>query len=139
LAAPAAAGIPLTHRGIAADFTVVSGHLDPGRAPDDVVNWPGLAAITGTLVLLMAMDRLEQIAEALIAHGRSADTPTAVVRRATLPEQQVVRAPLREIAGAAAAAGIGSPAVVVVGDVVGVLESVWPPDEADSVGLRPME
>ena len=121
LAAPAAAGIPLTHRGVAADFTVVSGHLDPGRAPDDVVNWPGLAAITGTLVLLMAMDRLEQIADALIKHGRPALTPTAVVRRATLPDQQVVRAPLSEIAAAAAAAGIGSPAVVVVGDVVDVL------------------
>jgi uroporphyrin-III C-methyltransferase/precorrin-2 dehydrogenase/sirohydrochlorin ferrochelatase len=126
LAAPAAAGIPLTHRGVAADFTVISGHLDPGRAPDDVVNWPGLAAITGTLVLLMAMDRLEQIAEALIAHGRPGQTPTAVVRRATLPDQQVVRAPLSGIAAAAAAAGIGSPAVVVVGDVVGVLAAGWP-------------
>ncbi|MCW2497542.1 uroporphyrinogen-III C-methyltransferase [Jatrophihabitans sp.] len=121
LAAPAAAGIPLTHRGVAADFTVVSGHLDPGRGPDDVVNWPGLAAITGTLVLLMAMDRLEQIAAALIEHGRAPQTPAAVVRRATLPDQQVVRAPLDRIAKAAAEAGVGSPAVVVVGDVVGVL------------------
>ena len=121
LAAPAAAGIPLTHRGVAADFTVVSGHLDPGRAPDDVVNWPGLAAITGTLVLLMAMDRLDAIAEALIKHGRDASTPAAVVRRATLPDQQVVRAPLSEIAAAAEAAGVGAPAVVVVGEVVDVL------------------
>jgi uroporphyrin-III C-methyltransferase/precorrin-2 dehydrogenase/sirohydrochlorin ferrochelatase len=121
LAAPAAAGIPLTHRGVAADFTVVSGHLDPGRAPEDVVNWPGLAAISGTLVLLMAMDRLEQIADALIKHGRPALTPAAVVRRATLADQQVVRAPLSEIAAAAEAAGVGSPAVVVVGEVVDVL------------------
>ena len=121
LAAPAAAGIPLTHRGVSADFTVVSGHLDPGRAPDDVVNWPGLAAITGTLVLLMAMDRLDAIAEALIEHGRAASTPAAVVRRATLPDQQVVRAPLSEIAAAARAAGVGAPAVVVVGAVVDVL------------------
>ena len=121
LAAPAAAGIPLTHRGVSADFTVVSGHLDPGRAPEDVVNWPGLAAITGTLVLLMAMDRLDVIAEALIRHGRPASTPAAVVRRATLSDQQVVRAPLSEIAVAAASAGIGAPAVVVVGAVVDVL------------------
>ena len=128
LAAPAAAGIPLTHRGVAADFTVVSGHLDPGRAPDDVVNWPGLAAITGTLVLLMAMDRLDAIAQALIKHGRAASTPTAVVRRATLPDQQVVRAPLSEIAAAAAHAGVRSPAVVVVGDVVDVLRDVGNPN-----------
>jgi uroporphyrin-III C-methyltransferase/precorrin-2 dehydrogenase/sirohydrochlorin ferrochelatase len=121
LAAPAAAGIPLTHRGLAGDFTVVSGHLDPGRE-DDVVNWPGLAMITGTLVLLMAMDRLDQIAQALIAHGRPADTPAAVVHRATLGEQRVVRAALSEIAKASADAGIGSPAVVVVGPVVEVLQ-----------------
>jgi uroporphyrin-III C-methyltransferase/precorrin-2 dehydrogenase/sirohydrochlorin ferrochelatase len=121
LAAPAAAGIPLTHRGLAGDFTVVSGHLDPGRE-DDVVNWPGLAMITGTLVLLMAMDRLDQIAQALITHGRPADTPAAVIHRATLGEQRVVRAPLSEIAKASADAGIGAPAVVVVGSVVTVLE-----------------
>jgi uroporphyrin-III C-methyltransferase/precorrin-2 dehydrogenase/sirohydrochlorin ferrochelatase len=120
LAAPAAAGIPLTHRGVSGDFTVVSGHLDPGR-DDDVVNWPGLASITGTLVLLMAMDRLDAIAEALIAHGRPADTPAAVVHRATLGEQRVVRAPLRHIAKVSADAGIGAPAVVVVGTVVDVL------------------
>jgi uroporphyrin-III C-methyltransferase/precorrin-2 dehydrogenase/sirohydrochlorin ferrochelatase len=122
LAAPAAAGIPLTHRGIAGDFTVVSGHLDPGRE-DDVVNWPGLAMITGTLVLLMAMDRLDQIAQALIAHGRPASTPAAVIHRATLGEQQVVRAPLDRIAKAAADAGVGAPAVVVVGAVVDVLDT----------------
>ena len=57
------AGIPLTHRGVAADFTVVSGHLDPGRSADAGVDWPGLAAGAGTLVLLMAMDRLELIAD----------------------------------------------------------------------------
>ena len=123
LAAPAAAGIPLTHRGLAADFTVVSGHLDPGRAPDDVVNWPGLAAVSGTLVLLMAMDRLDKIAAALIQHGRPASTPAAVIRRATLADQEVVRAPLDRIAAAARAAGVGSPAVVVVGNVVGALQS----------------
>jgi uroporphyrin-III C-methyltransferase/precorrin-2 dehydrogenase/sirohydrochlorin ferrochelatase len=121
LAAPAAAGIPLTHRGVAADFTVVSGHLDPGRAPSDGVDWPGLATGAGTLVLLMSMDRLGLIADELIRHGRDGSTPSAVVHRATLPGQHVVRAPLAGLAEAVAAAGVGAPAVVVIGRVVDVL------------------
>jgi uroporphyrin-III C-methyltransferase/precorrin-2 dehydrogenase/sirohydrochlorin ferrochelatase len=121
LAGPAAAGIPLTHRGIAADFTVVSGHLDPGRPADESIDWPGLATHAGTLVLLMAMDRLGLIADELIAHGKAADTPSAVVYQATTDAQHVVRAPLAEIANAAARAGLGAPAVVVIGAVVDVL------------------
>ncbi len=121
LAAPAAAGVPLTHRGLAADFTVVSGHLDPGRAPGAGVDWPGLAANAGTLVLLMAMDRLGLIAAELIAHGRPPHTPAAVIHRATLPGQRVLRARLDGIAGAVERAGVGAPAVVVIGDVVDVL------------------
>ncbi|WP_375475063.1 uroporphyrinogen-III C-methyltransferase [uncultured Jatrophihabitans sp.] len=121
LAAPAAAGIPLTHRGVAADFTVVSGHLDPGRPGDAGVDWAALAATPGTLVLLMAMDRLGPIAGQLIAHGRSAATPAAVVHGASTAAQRVVRAPLAEIDAAARRAGVGAPAVVVVGEVVDVL------------------
>ncbi len=121
LAAPALAGIPLTHRGIAADFTVVSGHLDPGRPADQGVDWPGLAANAGTLVVLMAMDRLHLIADALIQHGRPASTPAAVVHRAASEHQQVVRARLDGIAAAARDAGLGAPAVVVIGAVVDVL------------------
>jgi len=122
LAGPAAAGIPLTHRGVAADFTVVSGHLDPGRPADSGIDWPGLAAGAGTLVLLMAMDRLDLIARELIAHGRSSTSPSAVVHRATLRGQRVVRAPLGELAAAVARAGVGAPAVIVIGDVVDILE-----------------
>jgi uroporphyrin-III C-methyltransferase/precorrin-2 dehydrogenase/sirohydrochlorin ferrochelatase len=121
LAGPASAAIPLTHRGVAADFTVVSGHLDPGRAVGNGVDWPGLAAGGGTLVLLMSMDRLDLIAEELIKHGRSATTPSAVVYRATLPGERIVRAPLRKLAAAVADAGIGAPAVIVIGDVVDIL------------------
>jgi uroporphyrin-III C-methyltransferase / precorrin-2 dehydrogenase / sirohydrochlorin ferrochelatase len=121
LAAPAAAGIPLTHRGVAADFTVVSGHLDPGRAPDGGVDWPGLAAGGGTLVLLMSMERLDLIASELIKHGRGAATPSAVVHRATMPGERIVRAPLGELAAAVAEAGVGAPAVIVVGAVADVL------------------
>ncbi len=121
LAGPTAAGIPLTHRGLAADFTVVSGHLDPGRSAEQGIDWPGLAASNGTLVLLMAMDRLELITSALIEHGRPATTPAAVIHRATTDEQRVVRAPLDSIAGAAAQEGVGAPAVVVIGEVVDIL------------------
>ncbi len=121
LAGPAMAGIPLTHRGVAADFTVVSGHLDPGRPTEQGIDWPGLAAHAGTLVILMAMDRLGLIADELIKHGRAATMPAAVVHRASLPDQVVVRAPLAELAAAAEQAGVGAPAVVVIGDVVDVL------------------
>jgi uroporphyrin-III C-methyltransferase/precorrin-2 dehydrogenase/sirohydrochlorin ferrochelatase len=121
LAAPALAAIPLTHRGVAADFTVVSGHLDPGRPADQGIDWPGLAAGGGTLVLLMAMERLDLISAELIAHGRPATTPAAVVQRASLNDERIVRAPLGEIAAAARSEGIGAPAVVVIGEVVNVL------------------
>jgi uroporphyrin-III C-methyltransferase / precorrin-2 dehydrogenase / sirohydrochlorin ferrochelatase len=121
LAAPAAAGIPLTHRGVAADFTVVSGHLDPGRSAEDGLDWRALSGGSSTLVLLMGVERLELITAELIEHGRAPRTPAAVIHRATLPGQQVVRAPLNELAAAVRAAGIGAPAVVVIGDVVGVL------------------
>jgi uroporphyrin-III C-methyltransferase/precorrin-2 dehydrogenase/sirohydrochlorin ferrochelatase len=126
LAGPAAAGIPLTHRGVSADFTVVSGHLDPGRPADAGIDWPGLAVGAGTLVLLMGMDRLGLIAGELIAHGRPASTPSAVVHRATLDGQQVVRAPLGELAAAVERAGVGAPAVMVIGEVVDVLGAPGP-------------
>jgi uroporphyrin-III C-methyltransferase/precorrin-2 dehydrogenase/sirohydrochlorin ferrochelatase len=121
LAGPALAGIPLTHRGLAADFTVVSGHLDPGRPSDEGIDWPGLATHAGTLVLLMAMDRLDRIAKELIEHGKAPDTPAAVVHRATTAHQRVLRGRLDEIAVAALREGVGAPAVVVIGRVVDVL------------------
>jgi len=121
LAAPAAAGIPLTHRGVAADFTVVSGHLDPGRPPEDGMDWDYLANGPSTLVLLMAMDRLDKIARELIARGRDPHTPAAAIANATLPTQRVVRAELAELAERTAAAGLAAPAVIVIGPVVDVL------------------
>ena len=121
LAAPAAAGIPLTHRGLAADFAVVSGHLDPGRPAGSGLDWAALATGPSTLVLLMSMERLDQIAAELVSHGRSASTPSAAVHRATLAGQRVVRAPLAELADAVRADGMGAPAVVVIGAVVDAL------------------
>jgi uroporphyrin-III C-methyltransferase/precorrin-2 dehydrogenase/sirohydrochlorin ferrochelatase len=111
---------------VSADFRVVSGHLEPGRPADSGIDWPGLAAGAGTLVLLMGMDRLSLIAGELIAHGRHATTPSAVVHRATLEGQQVVRAPLGELAAAVERAGIGAPAVIVIGEVVDILGSPGP-------------
>ncbi len=123
LAAPAAAGIPLTHRRVAADFTVVSGHLDPGRDPGSELDWRALARGSSTLVLLMSMDRLAGTVERLIASGRDPATPAAVVHRATLPGQRVVRGRLDRLPDVVAEAGFGAPSVVVVGDVVDVVRT----------------
>lgn len=120
LAAPALAGIPLTHRGVAADFAVISGHLDPQTTRDGGLDWAALATGPDTLVLLMAMERLGDIARTLIEHGRPADTPAAVIHRASTPAQRVVRGRLTDIAVAAGRAGVGAPAVVVVGAVAGL-------------------
>jgi uroporphyrin-III C-methyltransferase/precorrin-2 dehydrogenase/sirohydrochlorin ferrochelatase len=124
LAAPAVAGIPVTHRGLAAEFTVVSGHRDP-RAPGaaHAGGGPDYKALAGadTLVLLMAMDRLDPIVAELIAAGADPRTPAAAVRSATLPGQAVVRAALKDLPEAVREAGLGAPAVVVIGAVVNVL------------------
>jgi uroporphyrin-III C-methyltransferase/precorrin-2 dehydrogenase/sirohydrochlorin ferrochelatase len=122
LAGPVVAGIPLTHRGLAADFTVVSGHLDPGRPPDTGLDWDALARAS-TLVLLMAMERLDLIVKALMSHGRDPATPTAVIEQATLGAQRVLRAPLHRLADDVTAHGLGAPAVVVIGDVVNALST----------------
>ncbi len=121
LAAPALAGIPLTHRGIAADFTVVSGHLDPGRPPEDGLDWHYLANGPSTLVLLMAMDRLDKIARELILRGRDPHTPAAAIQNASRIGQRVVRAELGDLAEAVTAGGLTAPAVVVIGAVASVL------------------
>ncbi|MBV2366532.1 uroporphyrinogen-III C-methyltransferase [Streptomonospora sp. NEAU-YY374] len=117
LAAPAAAGIPVTHRGVAQDVHVVSGHVAPGD-PRSTVDWAALAAGGGTIVALMAVERLEAIAEALITHGRSPDTPVAAVQEATLPTQRTVRATLGTVGRAVRDSAIRPPAVIVIGEVV---------------------
>jgi uroporphyrin-III C-methyltransferase / precorrin-2 dehydrogenase / sirohydrochlorin ferrochelatase len=121
LAAPAAAGIPVTHRGVAQELVVVSGHVPPGH-PASKVDWAAVARLRGTVCLLMGLKNLAPIAAALVAGGRAPDTPVAVVREATTATQEVVRATLGTVAEAAA--HIAPPAVVVVGDVVTVAEGV---------------
>ena len=128
LAGPAAAGIPVTHRGVAAGFAVVSGHLDPTAdptRPGSSVDWQALADGPATLVLLMALDRLTAVAGELVKRGRPAATPVAVVRRATLPDQQVLVGTLETIGAQVTAAGLRPPAVIVIGDVVGLRDTLW--------------
>ena len=116
LAGPTSAGIPVTARGVNQSFTVVSAHLPPGD-PASTVDWDALARVGGTLVLLMAGDRLPAVCAALLAGGRDPATPVAVVSDATLPAQSTS---VTTLAGAGAEVGqVRAPAVVVVGEVVG--------------------
>ena len=117
IAAPAAAGIPVTHRGAAPGFAVVTGHEDPAK-PGTQLDWKALAAFPGTLVVLMGIGSIRTITTRLVANGRSAATPAAAVRWGTTERQEVVEAPLGELADAVQRAGLGSPATIVVGDVV---------------------
>jgi uroporphyrin-III C-methyltransferase/precorrin-2 dehydrogenase/sirohydrochlorin ferrochelatase len=119
IAVPALAGIPVTHRGVAHEFTVVSGHIGP-EDPDSLTNWAALAQLRGTIVLLMAVDKLPAITAALIAGGRDPNTAAAIVQEGSTAGQRVLRATLGELAAAARAAGIRPPAIAVIGDVVAV-------------------
>ncbi|MEU7586668.1 uroporphyrinogen-III C-methyltransferase [Micromonospora sp. NPDC049230] len=117
LAAPALAGVPVTHRGVAHDVTVVSGHLPPGH-PDSLVDWAALARARGTVVLLMAVDTIAKIASVLIEHGRAPETPVLAVQDAGQPGQRSLPARLDEIGAVAARESVGPPAVFVLGPVV---------------------
>ena len=122
-AVPAAAGVPLTHRGIAQEFHVVSGHVAPGDERS-AVDWRALGSSRATLVLLMATEHLPVIAETLIRHGRNAQTPVSVITDGTLPSQRTINARLDTVARDVAGAGIKPPAVVVVGEVVTISEQI---------------
>jgi uroporphyrin-III C-methyltransferase/precorrin-2 dehydrogenase/sirohydrochlorin ferrochelatase len=119
LAVPAVVGIPVTHRGVAHELVVVSGHIPPGH-PDSLVDWAALARLRGTLVLLMGVENLPAISRALLDAGRAADTPAAAIQEGTTRHQRVVRATLGGLADAVADAGVRPPAVVVIGDVAGM-------------------
>ena len=121
IAAPAYAGIPLTHRGVASAFTVVTGTEAPG-SQSSPIEWEALARRPGTLVLLMAWESLPTIVEALLRHGKQPDTPTALVRWGTEPYQQTVVGTLESIEAKAAAAGLRPPVVAIIGEVVRLRE-----------------
>ncbi|MET1063161.1 MAG: uroporphyrinogen-III C-methyltransferase [Aeromicrobium sp.] len=119
IAAPASAGIPVTHRGLAQGFTVISGHVPPGH-PDSTLDYAALARTGTTLVVLMGVRTLGAICAALVEAGLDPSTPAAVVADGTLPSQRVVRATLATLDQVASAAGIGAPAVAVIGDVADI-------------------
>lgn len=119
VAVPAVAGIPLTHRGVASSFAVVTGHrsADGGTPP---VDWGRLAGAVDTLVVLMGLANLPEITRQLIAHGRDPRTPAALIERGTTEAQRTITAPLADLPVAAATAGLEPPVVLVIGDVVEV-------------------
>jgi len=123
VAVPAWAGIPVTHRGITQDFSVVSAHLDPSQ-PGATVDWAAMARNGGTLVLLMAVAHLDTVATELVKRGRDAATPVAVISDGTTADQQVLTSTLGDVAADAAVVGVRPPAVVVVGDVVRLREQL---------------
>lgn len=118
--AAAALGVPLTHRGTASCVTFATGHGAGGGERWGPEEWRALAVLQGTLVLYMGMAHLAAAAAALMEGGRSPDTPVVVVEWATLPRQRQVEGTLAGIARAVDQAGLGAPAVVVVGEVAGL-------------------
>ena len=123
IAAPAYAGIPISHRKIAASFAIITGHEDPSRS-ESAIDWERLAVSTDTLVFLMGIERLDDITSKLIHFGRVASTPAAVVQWGTTPRQRTVTAPLDQIAACVKNAGITAPAVTIVGEVVTLREKI---------------
>ncbi|MFJ9702926.1 uroporphyrinogen-III C-methyltransferase [Streptomyces fradiae] len=117
ISVPGAAGIPVTHRGVAHEFTVVSGHVAPDD-PRSLVDWASLARLRGTLVILMGVDKIGKIAEALIAHGKDPATPLALVQEGTTAAQRRVDATLATVAETVRAQDVRPPAVIVIGEVV---------------------
>ncbi len=118
IAVPALAGVPVTHRSVTHEFVVVSGHLAPDH-PESLVNWDALAAMTGTIVLLMAVERIEMFAAALLKGGRPADTPVLVVQHGTTSSQRTLRATLSDAPERIRSDGIRPPAIIVIGAVAG--------------------
>nr|WP_232523817.1 uroporphyrinogen-III C-methyltransferase [Nocardioides sp. MAH-18] len=119
ISVPGVAGIPVTHRGVAHEFTVISGHLPPGH-PESLVNWAAVGALSGTVVLMMAVENAPLIAAALVEGGRAPSTPVAVVAEGTMPGQRTVYATLATLGGEITAHAVRPPAIIVVGDVVAV-------------------
>lgn len=114
IAALASAGIPITHRGMSRSFHVMTGHTKENGVPEDLKEF---GKLSGTLVFLMGLSHLEEICQSLVNQGRPLSTPAAVIQNGTLPEQKTVRGTLKDIGEKCRREGIGSPAIIVVGDV----------------------
>jgi uroporphyrin-III C-methyltransferase/precorrin-2 dehydrogenase/sirohydrochlorin ferrochelatase len=119
IAVPAIAGIPVTHRGVAHEMTIISGHLPPGHERS-LTDWDAVARLRGTLLLMMAVEHGPQIAAALLAGGRPAQTPVAVVSDGSMPVERTVLSTLGELTHDLEAQQVRPPAIIVVGEVVAV-------------------
>jgi uroporphyrinogen III methyltransferase/synthase len=120
VAAAAYAGIPVTHRGLASAVALITAHEDPAK-DEPVLDWPAIAAFPGTLVFYMGVRQLARLAERLIAAGRSAAEPAAIIERGTLPDQRAIIATLATVGEIE---GVRAPAVVVVGQVAGLSQGL---------------
>lgn len=121
ISVPAAAGIPVTHRAVSHEFTVLSGHVGPDD-PTSLVDWPALARMRGTLVILMGLKQLPAIVAKLLEHGRDPGTPAALIREGTTAYQELLTGTLHDLPTLAAA--MKPPAIVVIGAVVNVLKGL---------------
>lgn len=138
LAAPAYAGIPVTHRGVVTSFAVVTGHEDPTK-PESTTDWPALARIP-TLIILMAVKHIADICAELIQAGRTEDTPVAAISWATTDHQRVLRTTLGQLAEAIKSNGLPTPAVIVIGEVATLADQLaWFQPEGDASGFAPFE
>jgi len=135
IGALAYAGIPITDRRHSASFAVVTGHKDPTRVSEET-RWRELAGAADTLVILMGMKNLEALIDRLQQGGRGPDTPAAAIMNGTLPTQRVVEAPLGELVGAVTEAGLGAPAAIVIGEVVGLRKKLAWYDRRPLFGRR---
>src|SRR4030042_1198143 len=122
-AVPAYAGIPVTHRGLASSFTVITGHEDPEKGKSSI-SWDKLSTGSDTLVFLMGMANMAHIVKQLIQNGRSPSTPVAVISQGTSPKQRTITGTLENIAGKAKKENFEPPSVIVVGEVVGLREKL---------------
>ncbi len=123
VAVPAYAGIPVTHRGLASSFAVITGHEDPDK-DNSSINWEKLATGVDTLVFLMGMKNLPQIVARLIEHGRPPGTPVAVIKDGTNPEQKTVTGGLKDIVAEVEKHRLTPPAVIIVGEVARLREKL---------------
>ena len=135
VAAPAYAGIPVTHRDLASAVAFLTGHEDPEK-PETALDWQALAAFPGTLVVYMGVRQLAQITERLRGAGRPGSEPAAVIERGTLSEQRVVSGTIDTIAAEAAAAGIRAPAITVIGPVAALRDRLQWAELRPLAGIR---
>jgi uroporphyrinogen III methyltransferase/synthase len=135
IAAPAFAGIPLTHRQLSSSFAVVTGHEDTSK-DRPAVDWGRLATAVDTLVVVMGVKTLPSVVTALLAHGRPPQTPVALIRWGTTEAQETLIGSLADIAAKAQAAGLEPPVVAVIGDVVALRDRLRWFDDLSVVGMR---